>query len=79
MVATRLATGLAVAAAFVFLLGLTGIDRTVLLLIGVAPVIFAGVAFASLENLDVRLATTALSMSLLVSVVVSLLVILISV
>lgn len=78
MVATRLTTGLAVATALVFLLGLTGMDRTVLLLIGVAPVIFAVVAFASLENLDVRLATTALSMSLVVSVVISLLVILIS-
>ena len=78
MVATRLITGLAVATALVFLLGLTGIDRTVLLLLGVAPVVFAGVAFASLENLDVRLATTALSMSLVVSVVISLLVILIS-
>lgn len=78
MVATRLITGLAVAIALVFLLGLTGMDRTVLLLIGVAPVVFAGVAFASLENLDIRLATTALSMSLVVSVVISLLVILIS-
>lgn len=78
MVATRLATGLAVATALLFLLGVTGMDRTVLLLIGVGPVIFAGVAFASLENLDVRLATTALSMSLVVSVVISLLVILMS-
>lgn len=78
MVATRLTTGLAVAIALVSLLGLSGIDRTVLLLIGVAPVIFSGVAFASLENLDIRLATTALSMSLVVSVVLSLLVIVIS-
>jgi predicted permease len=78
MVATRLITGLAVATAAVLLLGVGGIDRTVLLLLGAAPVVFAGVAFASTENLDVRLATTALSMSLVVSVVISLLTILIS-
>jgi predicted permease len=77
MVATRLITGLFVAAAIVLLLGIGGMDRTLLLLLGAAPVVFAGVAFASSENLDVRLATTALSMSLVVSALVSLLVILI--
>ena len=75
MVATRLVTGVVATTALVLLLGLSGVDRTVLLLLGVAPLIFAGVAFASLENLDVNLATKALSLSLLVSMVLSLLVI----
>ena len=78
MVATRLITGLVVAAAFVLLLGLSGMDRTVLLLLGAAPLVFAVVAFASLEHLDVRLATNALSLSLAVSVVMSVLIILVS-
>ena len=78
MVATRLITGLVVAAAFVLLLGLSGMDRTVLLLLGTAPLVFAVVAFASLEHLDVRLATNALSLSLAVSVVISVLIILVS-
>lgn len=79
MVATRLVTGLIVAAAIVFVLGLSGVDRTVLLLIGAAPLVFAVVTFASLENLDVRLATSALSLSLLVSLASSLLIILVTV
>ena len=45
----------------VVLLGLSGVDRTVLLLIGSAPLVFSVVTFASLENLDVGLATSALS------------------
>lgn len=75
---TRLATGLAVAAALVLLLGLSGVDRTVLLLIGAAPLVFAAVAFASLEGLDVDLATKALSLSLLVSLALSMTIISIS-
>jgi predicted permease len=51
---------------------LDGIDRTVILLIGVAPVGFVSVTFASLENLDVRLAVNALSLSLVSSLVLSL-------
>jgi predicted permease len=78
MVATRLTTGLAVSVALVLLLGLSGADRTVLLLIGAAPVIFAAVAFASVENLDVRMATNGLSLSLVVSVVTSVLVVVVS-
>ena len=77
VVATRMATGLLVATALVLALGLTGVDRSVLLLIGAAPLAFAIVAFASLENLDVQLATNAMSLSLVASVVVSMLVILI--
>jgi predicted permease len=75
MVAARLVTGLAVAMSLVLAIGLAGVDRTVLLLIGVAPIVFAAVAFASLENLDVRLATNALSLSLMVSLPASLLII----
>jgi malate permease and related proteins len=72
VVATRLATGMLVAVSIVVLLGLSGVDRTVILLIGSAPLVFSVVTFASLENLDVPLATSALSLSLLVSLVLSL-------
>jgi predicted permease len=75
IVATRLLTGLAVAAAIVLVLDLSRMDRTVVLLIGAAPLAFAIVTFASLENLDVRLATSALSLSLGVSLILSLVII----
>jgi len=78
IVATRLVTGLIVTGAIVAALRLTEVDRTVLLLIGAAPLVFAVVTFASLENLDVRLATSALSLSLGVSLVLSLLIILVT-
>jgi predicted permease len=78
MVGTRMVTAVVVACAFAFLPGLSGVDRTVLLLLGVAPMVFASVAFASLEELDVDLATKALSVSLVVSMGVSLLVISVS-
>jgi predicted permease len=71
LVAARIAAGLAVAVAIVGVLGLSGMDRTIVLLIGAAPLAFAIVTFASLEDLDVRLATSALSLSLLASLVVS--------
>jgi predicted permease len=71
IVAMRLATGLAVAAAIVLIFGLQGVDRTVVLLLGVAPVAFNSVIFASLENLDVRLALDALSLSLVTSLIMS--------
>jgi predicted permease len=76
IVGTRLLSGLLIAAAVVLLLGLSGMDRTIVLLIGTAPLAFAVVTFASLENLDVRLATSALSLSLAASLVLSLLIIL---
>lgn len=79
MIATRLVSGLAMAGAIVVVFGLSGIDRTVLLLIGAAPLVFASVAFASMEKLDVRLATNALSLSLIVSVCLSVLIIVVSV
>ena len=60
------------------LVGLHGIDRTIILLLGVAPLAFASVTFASLENLDVRLATSALSLSLATSMILSLLIVSVS-
>lgn len=71
IVGTRLAIGLAVAAAIVLIFGLEGVDRTVVLLLGVSPVAFNSVIFASLENLDVRLALNALSLSLVTSLILS--------
>jgi predicted permease len=71
VVGTRLGTGLLVAGGGVLLLDLTGADRVLVLLLGVAPVAFVTVTFSALENLDVRLATTTLSLSLLTSLVLS--------
>ena len=78
IVASRLATGLLVAVALVLIFGLSGIDRTIMLLLGVTPVAFVTVTFASLENLDVRLAAAALSLALPVSTVLSLLIVLLT-
>jgi predicted permease len=72
IVVTRLVSAMLVVAVMIAVLGLDGMDRTILLLLGVAPVAFVTVTFASLENLDVRLATSALSVSLAVSLVLSL-------
>jgi len=47
--------------------GLSGADRTVLLLLGVAPTPFFVVAFATVENLDVRLTVNIVSVSMLMS------------
>ena len=66
---------LAVAVAFVLIFGLTGADRTVMLLMGVAPTPFFIVAFATMENLDVRLTVNVLSLSMLTSLPLALLVI----
>jgi predicted permease len=73
--AGRLVSALAVAIAFVLILGLRGPDRTVLLLMGVAPTPFFIVAFATLENLDVRLTVNVLSLAMLTSLPLALLVI----
>lgn len=72
VVALRVGTGLVSALAIVHLFGLEGVDQTTLLLLGVAPVAFVTVTFASLEQLDVPLASAALSLSLLVSAVLAL-------
>jgi predicted permease len=65
--AGRLASALAVAVVFILVFGLTGADRTVLLLMGVAPTPFFIVAFATVENLDVRLTVNTVSVSMLLS------------
>jgi predicted permease len=66
---------MAVAVAAVLIFDLTGADRTVMLLMGVAPTPFFIVAFATLENLDVRLTVNVLSFSMLTSLPLALLVI----
>ena len=79
IVGTRLGSGLVVATAIVLILWLDGMDRTIILLCGAAPVVFVAVTFAALENLDVQLATSALSISLATSTILSLLLTLVSV
>jgi hypothetical protein len=76
--AGRLTSATAVAVAAVLIFGLTGPDRTVMLLLGVAPTPFFIVAFATLENLDVRLTVNVLSLSMLTSLPLALLVILLT-
>jgi predicted permease len=71
-VGTRLGTAVVVSVAVVVLFHLHRMDRVVLLLIAVAPLSFSSVTFASLENLDVPLATNGLSLSLVISLVLSL-------
>lgn len=67
----RLFIGLAVAALLVTALGLDDVDRGVLLLLGAAPLGFVIVTFASLEDLDVDLASQALALSLVASFALS--------
>jgi predicted permease len=76
--AGRLVSALAVAVALVLIFGLTGPDRTVMLLMGVAPTPFFIVAFATMENLDVRLTVNVLSLSMLTGLPLALLVILLT-
>jgi predicted permease len=71
----RVVSALGVAVAVVLIFGLTGADRTVMLLLGVAPTPFLIVAFATLENLDVRLTVNVLSLSMLASLPLALAVI----
>ena len=71
IVAARLGTSLMVALAVALLVPLSGTDRALLFLLAAAPVAFVTVTFAVLEELDVRLATASLSLSLLASVVLS--------
>lgn len=63
-IATRLCTSLLIGLALIAAFGLTGMERAVLLTLCVAPVGFNTVTFASLENLDLRLATGTTSLSL---------------
>ena len=73
--AGRLTSAMGVAVAIVLIFGLTGADRTVLLLMGVAPTPFFIVAFATMERLDVRLTVNTLSLSMLASLPLALAVI----
>jgi predicted permease len=76
--AARVASALTIAIAAVLIFGLTGADRTVMLLIGIAPTPFFIVAFATMENLDVRLTVNVLSLSMLASLPLALAVILLT-
>jgi len=76
--ATRVFAELAVAVAVVLIFGLTGVDRTVMLLMGVTPTPFFIVPFATMENLDVRLTVNALSVSMLASLPLAIAVILLT-
>jgi malate permease and related proteins len=73
--AGRLTSAMGVALAIVLIFGLTGADRTVMLLMGIAPTPFFIVAFATMERLDVRLTVNTLSLSMLTSLPLALVVI----
>ncbi len=72
----RLITGIIVATFVVLIFRLEGIDRVAVLVLGVAPVGFNTVTFASLENLDLEFAAETISISLLVGMIASSVVIL---
>jgi predicted permease len=74
MIGVRLTAGLLVAVALIVAFDLQGLDRTIMLLLGIAPIGFSTVTFASLEKLDEQLAVTALSLSLSLSLVLSMVV-----
>lgn len=68
----RITLGVTVAALVVAALGLDGVDRDVLLLLGVAPLGFVIVTFSAHHRLDTDLATEALGLSLAASLALSL-------
>lgn len=68
-IATRLGTSLAIGLTVIAVFGLDGVERAVLLALCLAPVGFNTVTFASLEDLDVRLASGTVSLSLVASLV----------
>lgn len=74
MIGVRLVAGMTVALGLILAFDLHGLDRTIMLLLGIAPIGFSTVTFASLEKLDERLAVTALSLSLSLSLVLSMVV-----
>ena len=74
VIGVRLAAGLVVAVGLILAFDLHGLDRTIMLLLGIAPIGFSTVTFASMEKLDERLAVTALSLSLVLSLVLSMVV-----
>jgi predicted permease len=71
LAAIRVLLGALVASALVVALGLDGVDAGVLLLLGVAPLGFVIVTFASQQNLDAELAVQSLALSIPLSIAVS--------
>lgn len=69
IIATRMATGLLVGLVIVELLGLRGIDRSVLLILASTPVGFNTITFATLENLDKPFAASTVSLLLIISLI----------
>jgi malate permease and related proteins len=67
----RLVSTLAIGSAVVFLFDLSGTERGVVFLLCVAPIGFNTVTFASLEKLDVDFASSTLSISIVLGVVLS--------
>lgn len=72
VLAMRLATSAVVAVVLILGLNLQGADLGVLLLLCIAPVGFNCVTLASIEKLDVEFATSTLSVSLAISLVLTL-------
>lgn len=77
LAAGRILVGGIVAVGLVLTLGLDGVDAGVLLLLGVAPLGFVTVTFASQQGLDADLATQALALSVAVSTVLCLVLVLV--
>lgn len=63
-IVVRTGTALAVGLAIIFAFGLSGVDRTAVLLFCCSPIAFSAATFSALENLDVAFAARTLSISL---------------
>lgn len=70
-IAIRYSTAILVATAIVLFFDLEGLDRAVILTLGVAPVGFSTLTFANLEKLDEGFAANTLSISFAVSALLS--------
>jgi predicted permease len=70
-IVVRTATAMLLGLVIVTVFGLSGNDRTAVMLFSTAPLAFSAATFASLENLDVGFAARTLSISLAVSVVLT--------
>ncbi|MFC5729397.1 MULTISPECIES: AEC family transporter [Nocardioides] len=77
LAAGRLLVGGVVAVCLVVVLGFDGVDAGVLLLLGIAPLGFVTVTFASQQGLDADLATQALALSVAASSVLCLVLVLV--
>jgi hypothetical protein len=69
VMAIRSLGGFAIALALVWLFGLEGVTRSVVLVSGAAPVGFNTLVFASLAKLDVEFAASVLSISIALGIV----------